>query len=163
MRYGGGIYKLKTNSAQAATIHHVQRRTRRRNVETHIRMTSGYNRQQIARKHRAADHRERDEICQDHDGEHQLHVDGDARALGSIALKQRRQKHCAGRAQGEHEEVQVSQQMPQPDEHRQHHPQRIQRGRRVVAQVFRIAEDVSRHVLVIGQPADQRNRAEKPN
>jgi hypothetical protein len=84
-----------------------------------------------------------------------LHVDGDARTKAAVSFADGIVRHGVDHADGQEKKVEVSEDMPQPEQQGERDAQRIQRGLQVITKVRRIAEIEAGAMVVIGKPAQQ--------
>src|SRR5207245_8219633 len=92
-----------------------------------------------------------------------MYFQADPRPLDSV-LFQWRTPHCEQCSQREKRKTQISEGLPEAYQQSQQDSQRMQRGLHVVAEKFRIAEDISRAEIVKSVPCaewDKRNKKQK--
>src|SRR5205809_3625462 len=120
-------------------------------------------RQKVTRQQRAPQDSHGHHINGDYGEKRILHFQADPRPLDSV-LFQWRAPHREQCSQREQRKTQISEGLPEAYQQSQQDSQRMQRGLHVVAEKFRIAEDISRAEIVKSVPCaewDKRNKKQK--
>src|SRR5205085_7537705 len=120
-------------------------------------------RQKVTRQHRASQNSHGQHIKGDYGEKRILHFQADPRPLDSV-LFQWRAPHREQCSQREQRKTQISEGLPEAYQQSQQDSQRMQRGLHVVAEKFRIAEDISRAEIVKCIPRrkwDEREKKQK--
>src|SRR5580704_3512463 len=115
--------------------------------------------QHIARQHCPSDQRHRNYVHFYDDKKNHLHGNRDALPLDAITfIPQRWPQHGQQHPQRQHPQMQIDEDLPQPQRESQNKSQRIQRSRNVIAKKLRIPEDISGPRIVITKPERERQK-----